>query len=140
MYRSVTVDCEFGKLIEEVIFFGEMPEHKKEGPTTVSPSLVSEWASAHTARRCDGREEGCECGYYDLHRNLNNVVLLHHSVLPFSWCRQRRRRRGYHHRRFRLRCHHCRHLRYWALRCPCYHPGSGYHSLTLGQSVALHSP
>jgi len=31
----------------------------------------------HTARRCDGREEGGERGYYYLHRNLNETLLLH---------------------------------------------------------------
>ena len=40
-----------------------------------------EWATAHTARGCDGRQEGRECGYYHLHRNLNDFSLFHDSSL-----------------------------------------------------------
>ena len=29
----------------------------------------------HTAGRCDGRQKGCESGYYNLHRNLNKTLL-----------------------------------------------------------------
>ena len=36
----------------------------------------------HTAGRCDGRQEGCECGYYYLHRNLNETLL--HTRIPFA--------------------------------------------------------
>ena len=42
-------------------------------------SLLLEWAEAHAARSGDGRQEGRECGYYHLHRNLNNLSLLHDS-------------------------------------------------------------
>ena len=35
----------------------------------------------HTTRRCDGRQEGCERGYYDLHRNLNETLL--HLLISF---------------------------------------------------------
>ena len=35
----------------------------------------------HTAGRRDGRQEGCESGYYDLHRNLNKTLL--HNLLTF---------------------------------------------------------
>ena len=43
-------------------------------PFTFSPLKRS---SAHTARRTQCREEGRECGYYDLHRKLNHTLLLH---------------------------------------------------------------
>ena len=36
-----------------------------------------DWAVAHTAGGTDGREEGCERGYYDLHRYLDDPLLLH---------------------------------------------------------------
>jgi hypothetical protein len=36
-----------------------------------------EGSVAHAARRGDGRQEGCESGYYDLHRNLNKTLFLH---------------------------------------------------------------
>jgi len=29
----------------------------------------------HTTGRRDGRQEGCESGYYNLHRNLNKTLL-----------------------------------------------------------------
>ena len=35
----------------------------------------------HATGRCDGRQEGDECGYYDLHSNLNETLL--HSSPPF---------------------------------------------------------
>ena len=34
-------------------------------------------AVAHAACRGDGRQEGGERGYYNLHRNLNQSLLLH---------------------------------------------------------------
>ena len=34
-------------------------------------------AVAHATRRGDGRQEGGERGYYNLHRNLNQSLLLH---------------------------------------------------------------
>ena len=34
-----------------------------------------EWPVTHATRGRDGREEGRECGYYHLHRNLNNSLL-----------------------------------------------------------------
>ena len=36
---------------------------------------------SHTRGRCDSRQEGRECGYYHLHRNLNQTILLHHFSL-----------------------------------------------------------
>ena len=38
-------------------------------------SLLLEWTEAHAARGRDGRQEGRECGYYHLHRHLNNLLL-----------------------------------------------------------------
>ena len=40
-------------------------------------TLVKEWSSAHARCRANRRQERCECGYNDLHRHLNNTVLLH---------------------------------------------------------------
>ena len=39
------------------------------------PAFCLEGSVAHAARRRDGRQEGRECGYYHLHRNLNNSLL-----------------------------------------------------------------
>ena len=36
---------------------------------------------SHTTRGCDGRQEGCESGYYHLHRYLNNTIRLHTSYI-----------------------------------------------------------
>ena len=38
-------------------------------------SLERNRSVAHAARGRDGRQEGRECGYYYLHRNLNNSFL-----------------------------------------------------------------
>ena len=46
-----------------------------------SAVLSLEGAVAHAARGRDGRQEGRECGYYYLHRDLN-YSLLHHTP-PF---------------------------------------------------------
>ena len=43
--------------------------------------LPLERSVAHAARGGDGRQEGRECGYYHLHRNLNESLF--HSVLLF---------------------------------------------------------
>ena len=45
--------------------------------------LILEGTVAHAARGGDGRQEGRECGYYHLHRNLNNALL--HTLLGFSY-------------------------------------------------------
>ena len=37
----------------------------------------SDWSMSQTTGRGDGRQEGCESGYYDLHRYLNNTIRLH---------------------------------------------------------------
>ena len=41
----------------------------------------SEGPVAHATGRCDGRQEGCERGYYDLHRNLYYTLL--HLLISF---------------------------------------------------------
>ena len=45
-------------------------------------TIHSEGAVAHAAGGRDGRQEGCECGYYNLHRNLNET-LLHRPCLYY---------------------------------------------------------
>ena len=40
---------------------------------------LEDWASANATGGRDGREEGCERGYYHLHRNLNESFLSHRS-------------------------------------------------------------
>ena len=47
----------------------------------VERTFPLEWAIAHTRRSCDGRQEGREGGYYDLHRYLNNTLF--HASPPF---------------------------------------------------------
>jgi len=48
----------------------------KNGLTSCDASPFSlEGAVAHAARGRDGRQEGRECGYYNLHRYLNNALL-----------------------------------------------------------------
>ena len=45
-----------------------------------------EWerSEAHARGGCDGRQKGCERGYYDLHRYLNDAFLHHlFTFLPF---------------------------------------------------------
>ena len=39
---------------------------------------------SHTTRGGDGRQEGCESGYYHLHRYLNNTIRLHKLHLTSS--------------------------------------------------------
>ena len=51
------------------------------------PPTRLERASAHTTRRTDRREESRERGYYDLHRQLYNPLLLH-DLPPFSFVTQ----------------------------------------------------
>ncbi len=48
-------------------------------------SLLIEWERSvtHATRGCDGREEGCESGYYDLHRYLDDAFL-HLGSPPFG--------------------------------------------------------
>ena len=43
---------------------------------SIANTLI-EWERSvtHATRGCDGREEGCESGYYDLHRYLDDAFL-----------------------------------------------------------------
>ena len=47
-------------------------------------ALLIEWERpvTHARRGRDGREEGCESGYYDLHRDLNDTLF--HASPPFG--------------------------------------------------------
>ena len=47
-------------------------------------ALLIEWERSitHARRGRDGCEEGCERGYYDLHRNLNETFF--HASPPFG--------------------------------------------------------
>ena len=36
--------------------------------------LECDWAAAHATCGRDGRQEGRECGYYHLHRHLNDPL------------------------------------------------------------------
>ena len=42
----------------------------------ITVALLIEWERSvtHTRRGCDGCQEGCESGYYDLHRDLNETL------------------------------------------------------------------
>ena len=51
------------------------------------PVFLSEGTIAHAARGGDGRQEGRECGYYHLHRNLNDFLLHTLFRLNVSWRR-----------------------------------------------------
>ena len=53
------------------------------GSTRESAGFDLEGAVAHATRGRDGRQEGCERGYYNLHRNLNNS-LFHSPCLYYS--------------------------------------------------------
>ena len=55
-------------------------KHNKSRLPNRKPAFLLEGAVAHAARGRNGRQEGCERGYYHLHRNLNNP-LLHNSSL-----------------------------------------------------------
>ena len=50
-----------------------------------SAALGLEGAVAHAARGRDGRQEGRECGYYHLHRHLNNPIRLHTLFTLFTF-------------------------------------------------------
>jgi len=43
--------------------------------------FLLEGAVAHAARGRDGRQEGRECGYYYLHRHLNDTLLHSFSLI-----------------------------------------------------------
>ena len=44
-------------------------------PCDLQRSLERNRSVTHTTGRGDGRQESRECGYYNLHRNLNNPLL-----------------------------------------------------------------
>ena len=83
---------------------------------------------SHTTRGCDGRQEGCESGYYHLHRYLNNTIRLHNfHFSKFLDLKVKATKVDYKVQRLssapschRLSCLRCRH------RCCCYHLGSGF--------------
>ena len=52
------------------------------GSTRESAGFDLEGAVAHATGRCDGRQEGCESGYYNLHRDLNDALF--HASPPFG--------------------------------------------------------
>ena len=41
----------------------------------ITVALLIEWERSvtHATRGCDGRQKGCESGYYDLHRYLDDA-------------------------------------------------------------------
>ena len=88
----------------------------------------SDRSMSHTTRGCDGRQEGCESGYYHLHRYLNNTIRLHNfHFSKFLDLKVKATKVDYKVQRLssapschRLSCLRCRH------RCCCHHPGSGY--------------
>ena len=49
----------------------------KVAPWCNSAICVLKWPVAHTTRRADRRQECCERGYYHLHRQLDDALLLH---------------------------------------------------------------
>ena len=57
------------------------PARTVRGPCIATPHSVP---LGQRTRGCNGRQEGCECGYYHLHRYLNNSIRLHNSSLPIS--------------------------------------------------------
>ena len=68
--------------------------------------LERNWSVAHTTRGRDGRQEGRECGYYYLHRNLNDplfhtssLFIIHYSLTQRSGVGARTPR-GQTHQRF----------------------------------------
>ena len=52
-------------------------------PCDSQRSLERNRSQSHATRGRDGRQEGCERGYYNLHRNLNNS-LFHSPCLYYS--------------------------------------------------------
>ena len=49
-------------------------------PCDLQRSLERNRSVPHATRGRDGRQEGCECGYYNLHRNLNETLLHDYSL------------------------------------------------------------
>ena len=66
----------------ENLFLAESNETAKHFGSPIFLPLTSSLlhrnrSMSHTRGRCDGRQEGCESGYYHLHRYLNNSIRLH---------------------------------------------------------------
>ena len=63
----------------ENLFLAESNETAKHfgSPILTSSILHRNRSVSHTTRGCDGCQEGCESGYYHLHRYLNNTIRLH---------------------------------------------------------------
>ena len=57
----------------------------KVAPWCNSAICVLKWPVAHTTRRADRRQEGRERGYYHLHRQLDDLLLLHTIFVFFRW-------------------------------------------------------
>jgi hypothetical protein len=55
----------------------------KQIPRRVAGDQFSERAVAHATGGAQCRQEGCERGYYHLHRQLNDPLLLH-TLISFS--------------------------------------------------------
>ena len=58
--------------------------HFEEDP----PFCLVDGTEAHAARGRDGRQESRECGYYHLHRHLNDLTLFHNvqwSMVNGQW-------------------------------------------------------
>ena len=63
------------------VFHKIAPYNKEEMPVKDTPSSLNcNGSEAHAARGRDGRQEGRERGYYDLHRDLNHSFL-HGSLM-----------------------------------------------------------
>ena len=56
-------------------------------PCDSQRSLERNRSVSHTTRGRNGRQEGCERGYYHLHRNLNDFLLHTLFRLNVSWRR-----------------------------------------------------
>ena len=58
----------------------------KVAPWCNSAICVLKWPVAHTTRRADRRQECRERGYYHLHRQLDDTLLLHTIFVFIRWC------------------------------------------------------
>ena len=68
-----------------LLYNNKCPHWRNKGPQTLEicePFLISEGAEAHARGGGDGREEGRERSYYDLHCDLDDAFL--HLSPPFD--------------------------------------------------------
>ena len=93
------------------LFSFPLTERLVRAPYIATPHSVP---LGQRTRGCDGRQEGCESGYYYLHRYLNNTIRLHNSSLPISSSNRLNQGLHRHHRCCRHRC--CHHSPWF--RCP----------------------